>query len=121
MSRPLTIADFEYGVRQLAIQWAFIQWLVTVDRTDYAVKLRLHIDVDCFIQVYHNVQNGLISYTLIMNRTRIYGRDCDGGVWHRHPRHAPDSHDFSTEGSRVVTLPHFLAEAQQILQDEGLL
>jgi hypothetical protein len=105
----------------VAAQWAFVQWVITVDRTDYAVKLRLHVDEDCFVQVYRNVQNGLISFTMLMNRTRIYGRDCDGGAWHRHPRHAPESHDFSAEGSRVVTLHHFLAEVQQILQDEGIL
>jgi hypothetical protein len=51
----------------------------------------------------------------------MYGRDCDGGTWHRHPRSAPNTHDFSAEGSRVVTLHYFLAEVQQILQDKGLL
>jgi hypothetical protein len=117
----MTAADYEQDVRQLATQWAFIQSIVTIDRTDYAVKLRLHIDVECFVQVYANVQSGLTSFTLVLNRARIYGRDCDGNGWHRHPRSAPDAHDFSVEGSQAVTLADFLAEVQQILHHERLL
>lgn len=117
----MTAAEFERDVQQVADQWAYVQWVVTVDKTDYAVKLRLHVDAECFIQVYANVQKGLISFTLVLNRMRIYGRDCEGGVWHRHPHTDPGTHDFSPEGSRAVTLAHFLAEAQQILQTEGIL
>jgi hypothetical protein len=117
----VTAAAFAHAVQQEAVQWAFIQWVVIIDSTDYAVKLRLHVDAECFVQVYANVQKGLFSFTLVLNRARIYGRDCEGGVWHRHPRHAPDTHDFSAEGSQAVTLAHFLAEVQQILQVEGML
>jgi hypothetical protein len=117
----VTVVDFEHDVRQVVTQWAFIQRVVTVDKADYAIKLRLYIDGECFIQVYANVQKGLISFALVLNRARIYGRDCDGGVWHRHPHHAPGTHDFSPEGRQVVSLPQFLAEAQQILQHEGIL
>jgi len=77
----MTAAEFERDVQQVADQWAYVQWVVTVDKTDYAVKLRLHVDAECFIQVYANVQKGLISFTLVLNRMRIYGRDCEGGVW----------------------------------------
>lgn len=121
MSYPVTGADFERDVRQVAAQWAFIQSIVTVDRSDYAVKLRLHVDTECFIQIYANVQKELFSFTLVLNRERIYGSDCEGGIWHRHPYHTPDNHDFSAEGSQAVTLAHFLAEVQQILQDEEIL
>jgi len=117
----VTAAEFERTVQQEATQWAFIQWIVSVDRTDYAVKLRLHVDAECFVQVYANVQKGLISFTLVVNRARIYGRDCEGGVWHRHPHHAPETHDFSSEGSQAITLARFLVEVQQILQAKGML
>jgi hypothetical protein len=56
-----------------------------------------------------------------LNRSRIYGRDCEGGLWHRHPAEAPEQHDFSVEGQRAVTLDEFLREAQQVLQDRDLL
>lgn len=71
MSYHVTAADFERDVREVAAQWAFIQSLVTVDRADYAVKLRLHVDAECFIQIYANVQKELFSFTLVLNRARI--------------------------------------------------
>jgi len=113
--------DFEQEARRVAALWAFIRQIVTVDKSDYAVKLRLHVDKECFVQVYANTHKELFSYTLVLNRARIYGRDCDGGIWHRHPLHAPDTHDFSIQGREAVSLAHFLAEAQQILQDRLIL
>jgi hypothetical protein len=91
-----------------------------VDKTDHAIKMRLHVMADCFVQVYANVQKQLLSYTLVLNRARIYGRDCEGGQWHRHPLSAPETHDFGLEGSQRVSLAQFLGEAQRILQDKGL-
>jgi len=44
-------------------KWAFIQNTETIDKTDYAVKMRLYIDVDCFVQVYANAHKQLTSYT----------------------------------------------------------
>ena len=101
--------------------WAFVRRVETVDKTDAAIKLRLHIDTDCFIQVYTNTRKQIISYAVVFNRARILGRDCDGGLWHRHPPGKPDQHDFSPDGQRAVSLDEFLKETQQILQDQGLL
>lgn len=107
-------------MRHAAAQWAFVQGVVTIDKTDFTIKLRLSIDVECFVQVYVNTSKQLTSYTLVLNRSRILGRDCEGGQWHRHPAGAPDMHDFSPEGQRPVSLDEFLREVQQILQDQGL-
>ena len=117
----MTSDDFESKARQAAAEWAFIQSVETVDKTDHALKLRLHVDGECFVQVYANVQKSVYSYTLVLNRARIYGRDSEGGDWHRHPYGSPDSHDHTPEGRKAVTLMQFLAEIQQILQAEGLL
>ncbi len=111
----------ERNVRQIASQWAFIQRIDTIDKTRSTVKMRLHIDVECFVQIYANTQKQLTSYTLVLHRSRIYGRDSEGGQWHRHPAEAPDQHDFSPEGQRLVTLDEFLAEVHQVLQVRGLL
>ena len=97
------------------------QGVETVDKTTAALELRLHIDKDCFVQVYVNTRKQLTSYAVVFNRARIFGRKCDGGRWHRHPSVMPDQHDFSTEGQRAVSLDEFLKETQQILQDNGLL
>lgn len=46
----MTAAAFAHAVQQEAAQWAFIQWVVIIDSTDYAVKLRLHVDAECFVR-----------------------------------------------------------------------
>jgi len=117
----VTTDAVELDVQRTAARWAFIQSVVTVDKTEFTVKLRLHVDTECFVQVYANTQKQLTSYVLMFNRARILGRDCEGGLWHWHPPGALDQHDFSPEGQRAVSLDEFLRETQQVLQDKGLL
>lgn len=117
----MTVDDVERQALLAAADWAFIQYAEAVDKTEHTVKLRLYITAEFFVQVYANTQKQLSSCTLIFNRMRILGRECDGGVWHRHPADDPDQHDFSAEGQRPVTLDEFLREAQQVLQSRSLL
>ncbi len=117
----MSINAVERDVQRTAVRWAFIQRVETADKTDVAIKMRLHIDTGCFVQIYVNTRKQLISYTVVFNRVRIFGRDCDGGIWHRHPSEMPDQHDFSSEGQRAVSLDEFLRETQRLLQDKGLL
>lgn len=117
----MTIDDLEGDIRDIASGWALIRAVSTEDKADHAIKMRLHIMSGCFVQVYANIQKQLSSYTLVLNRTRVYGRDSEGGQWHRHPRGAADTHDIGPEGARAVSLAQFLAEAQEILQSEGIL
>lgn len=117
----MTADVVERDVQRTATKWAFIQGIETVDKTDFAVKMRLHVETDCFVQVYANTQKQITSYALVFNRSRILGRDCEGGLWHRHPLEAPGQHDFSPEGQRAVSLDEFLAEVQRVLQDKALL
>ncbi len=117
----MTPDAFEQHVRGEATGFAFIRGMVILDKTANTVKLRLHITAECFVQVYTNVRKGLLSYTLVLHQTRLYGRDNDGTGWHRHPYSAPESHDFSEEGARPVSLAEFLDEVQQILTAEGIL
>jgi hypothetical protein len=111
----------ERDVQRTAAKWAFVQRVETVDKTDDAIKMRLHVDTDCFVQVYVNTRKQLISYAVVFNRARVLGRDCDGGLWHRHPPAMPNGHDISPEGQRAISLDDFLKESQQVLQDQGLL
>jgi hypothetical protein len=117
----LTTEAFEHRVRNEAHQFAFVREIVTLDRTANTIKLRLHITGNCFVQIYANLHKNLLSYTLVLRQTRIYGRDNDGKGWHRHPHSDPESHDFSKEGRRAITLTEFLEEVQQILTEEGIL
>ncbi len=117
----MNVDEFERDALMVVGEWSFLRSADTIDKTDYAVKLRLHVDTECFIQVYANIEKGIYSYALVLNRSRIYGRDNEGGRWHRHPHDDPNSHDFSSKGQAEVTLSQFLVEAQEILEVEGLL
>ncbi len=103
---------FEQRVREEASHFAFIRSVATLGKTTSTVKLRLYVTAECFVQVYANLCKGMMSYTLVLHQTRLYGRDNDGTGWHRHPRSAPESHDFSDEGIRPVSLAEFLDEVQ---------
>ena len=117
----MTTDELERDVTQVASHWPFVRWVATADKTAHAIKMRLHIAGDCFVQVYANTEKQLLSYTLVLNRTRIYGRDCEGGHWHRHPLGAAEAHDFGPHGEQPVELADFLGEVQQILDSEGIL
>ena len=71
--------------------------------------------------IYANLETGTQNLVLVLGKERIYGRDCVGGQWHRHPYENPDDHDFGEEGVRVVTIAEFLAEVQEILEQGQLL
>jgi len=36
---------------------------------------------------------------LVLGDNWIFGRDCEGGQWHRYPFEAPDSHDSYSRGT----------------------
>jgi len=57
----MTTDDLEKHIRETASNWAFIRWVETVDKTDHALKMRMYAMMDCFIQVYANVQKELVS------------------------------------------------------------
>jgi hypothetical protein len=67
--------EFEQDVLRVAGEWAYLRSAETVDKTDYAIKLRLTVDTECFVQVYANVEKSILSFALVLNRARIYGRE----------------------------------------------
>lgn len=117
----MNVDQLERHILETVSGLAFIQQADTIDKTRHALKMRLHVTSDCFIQVYANVQKQLFSYALVVNRSRIYGCDSEGGLWHRYPRGAPETHVLIPEGAQPVSLVQFLSEAQSILQGEGIL
>src|SRR4030042_1172628 len=85
------------------------------------IKIKLSISPTCFIQIYQNIQKGVKSFVVVSGNQRLFGRDCDGGVWHCHPVENPDSHDFSEDGTKEVSLEDFLYEAGERLGLLGIL
>ncbi len=117
----MTVDQVEQEIAATASGFSFIRRVTTLDKTANTIKSRLEVSRTCFIQVYRNVKKNLTNFVFIAGNARIYGRDCDGGIWHRHPYEEPDSHDSSPEGSRQVELAGFLQEVQEILNNEGIL
>lgn len=60
----MNVDEFERHILTAAAQWSFLRTVDTVDKTDYAVKLRLHVDVECFIQIYANVHKASLATRL---------------------------------------------------------
>ena len=70
----------------------FIQG-VRVDIEGPILKSRLFIETDVFIDVFFNSMTGTISYTVVKNRSRIFGIDMDNiRGWHEHSLEHPDTH-----------------------------
>ena len=92
--------------------------LIEVDRTDYAIKLRLSIDRDIFIQIYANENSDKFNLTLIMQGNRIYGFDREGGLYHLHPFLDTRQH-IPANSSKNIT--DFAKESFYLLTVHGLL
>ena len=117
----MTVEDFANEVEAAGRQFAYIGSVTKLDETRFSVKYRLVVTDDLYVQAYANTQHGTISLALIYQGRRLYGRDCENWQWHRHPAAAPETHDFSSEGVRSVTVQEFLLETGQVLVDCGLI
>lgn len=115
------IENLKREIERTVRDFPFIKSVHLLDETDAAVKMRLEMDNFTFIQIYQNLNSGTTNFVLIQGLSRIYGRDCIGGKWHRHSAKEPGSHDFSPEGSKIITLNEFLQEVEDFLNNEGLL
>jgi len=115
----MNVDEFIESVRSAAGRFLFDFEILT--RTDNAVKIRMNISDNIFIQFYYNQESGTHNYVVVGWNKRHYGRDCIGGDWHRHPFEDPSSHDTSEEGKRKITPLEFLDEVWKILHDRELL
>ncbi|KCZ71393.1 hypothetical protein ANME2D_02121 [Candidatus Methanoperedens nitroreducens] len=90
-------------------------------KTENAVKARIEISDSIYIQFYHHQLSGTSNYVLVGWNNRLYGRDCIGGNWHRHPFENPQAHDRTGDGAEDITLDEFLDEVFEILLREKLI
>jgi hypothetical protein len=115
------IDNVEKHIYEVVSKFAFIEKAETLVKTLNTIKIKLSISPTCFIQIYQNIQKNIKSYVVVSGNQRLFGRDCDGGVWHCHPAENPDSHDFSEDGAKEVSLEGFLYEAGERLVLLGIL
>ncbi len=117
----MSIENIPEEGRNIAASVSCIDYMVELGRTDHSVKFRLMIDMNLFIQVYTNSQSGRTNFVAISGGQRIFGRDSEGAGWHKHPFENPVEHDFSSDGSRQVTLTEFVIEVEDLLLREHFL
>ena len=98
-----------------------VDFIHNVARGRQALKARIYLSGDLFVQIYRNDRFGTTSFALILGERRIYGRDERDSIWHRHPADDPDAHDDSDEGKREVTVGEFWTEALVVIDHLGLL
>jgi hypothetical protein len=101
--------------------FSFIRSIEDFDRTDNALRFRLIIFDTLFIQVYANSQKNKLYFALISSGQRIYGRDNESGLWHKHPFNFTGKHDFEGESGRGFTLTEFIVELEDLLLRESLI
>ncbi len=82
-----------------------------VAKTKNAVKIKVQITENIYLQFYYNSLSGTKNYVLIGWNRRLFGRDCIGGRWHLHPFENPDEHVFCDE----VPVKNFFEEVFEIL------
>jgi len=89
-----------------------------LDYTDVTILCRIGFSHDVFIQVYLNTTKKKLNLALIVGRSRIYGVDNEGGVYHKHPASDPELHIALKE---EVSLDEFVIESMGILKEIEIL
>jgi hypothetical protein len=116
----MRVENLEIEAKNAMKKFPFLKRMEVVDKHRGAIKLRLYIEENFYIQAYCNTTTKTTNFVAIVGSQRIFGRDGNRTGWHLHPFHDPDSHDFSSEGIREVTLTEFLEEFQEFIEKEEL-
>ncbi|MFQ5632597.1 MAG: hypothetical protein ACE5I1_27835, partial [bacterium] len=74
-----------------------------------------------FVQVYYSSRNERLNFALLGTSGRLYGRDREHGVWHRHPFEDPGRHESTPEGMSSKPIMQFLSEVETIIIDNDLI
>ncbi len=76
-----------------------------------AVRLRIYLVNQTFLDVFYNEWKGRVSFAWIVNGQRSFGAD-NAGDWHWHPREEPSRH---TPSDHAITFEEFLKEVEKTL------
>ena len=117
----MTIDDLLVEAQGALHQIWFVRGLTVADRTHATVTTRLFQVSDFFVQVFLGERSGRFSLALIGPTGRLYGRDREHGIWHRHPFEQPRDHEPTPEGMSSRPIEQFLTEIEQILLDNDLI
>ena len=93
----------------------FIQSFEITARTDATITLCFMIAADLFVQIFFSRRSKRFNMALIGASGRLYGRDREHGLWHRHPFEEPEKHEATPDGVSSRPINQFLAEVEEIL------
>ncbi|MDI6731421.1 MAG: hypothetical protein QME05_02425 [Candidatus Margulisbacteria bacterium] len=113
----MSLAKFKDEIIKLSQEIGCFCNCTVLNETNNTVKIKLDITRTCFVQIYANFRKNLKNYVVILDGQRIFGRDSDGGRWHKHPWENPSKHLFEEE----VLLRDFLFETYKGLINKGIL
>ncbi len=99
----------------------FVEEMKVIERTDSTVTLHFIIAPKLFIQFFFSQRSKRFSLALVGNSGRLYGRDRERGVWHRHPFGHSEQHELTPEGMSPQPILQFLAEVEEILLVNSLI
>ena len=117
-----TVEEWEDEITHAARRFPYVRNIVTVDSHPAAIKMRVMLSPEVFVQIYVNVATDTRNMALIVRNQRCYARDCQFcRNWHRHSFDQPDVHNTSPAGSRPIDVEEFLEEVQEIVEREELL
>ncbi len=84
----MKLADFIVALEKAVSKYSLK--LRVLIKTDNAVKARIDISDNIYVQFYFHQISGTSKYVLVGWNNRLYGRDCVCGNWHRHPFENPE-------------------------------
>lgn len=92
--------------------------LRVIEKTKSLLKARLYFSEDIYAQIYVNIRRPKKSYALVINDTRIFGRDFIFGAWHTHPFEDPKLHEASDKVGKPMTVNEFIGEVLFIMSEK---
>jgi len=96
MPLPSDLDAFETEFRSAIAAVLPLATVERISRTIIAIKLRLDLDEERFIDVFFNSRSQRVDLAVIERGRRLFGYDNLGG-WHRHPVEAPERHELCAE------------------------
>lgn len=113
MRLPEDLDSFETAVSAAVTSILPSATVECVTRTIIAIKLRVDLDENRFIDIFFNARNQRCDLTVIDHGARKLGYDNLGG-WHRHSPEAPDRHEDCAEPD----LESFIREAVELSRED---
>jgi len=117
----MNIDRLQIEAQDVLHQTWFVQEMKLVDQTNETVTIHLILTPDLFVQVFFSQRSGRFNLALVGPAGRLYGRDREHGIWHRHPFGNTEKHEPTPTGMSNRPIEQFMTEVEQILLEKELI